>query len=145
MEFVIKTFVQSLSQQTFMQFRNGKTSSDYRTQQKWVKFTDETQVHEIPAASPPKPKRTRKAHPVEKRSVTVDLANLGTTPNGSEPDGAKVETVDQGQRASMTSLEDLKKFDATKGTYHVPPKEKANLTQVKNSISRSTIVLLCYT
>ena len=128
-----------------MQFRNGKTSSDFRTQQKWVKFTDETQVHEIPAASPPKPKRTRKAHPVEKRSVTVDLANLGTTPNGSEPDGAKVETVDQGQRASMTSLEDLKKFDATKGTYHVPSKEKANLTQVKNSISRSTTVFLCYT
>jgi hypothetical protein len=102
-----------------------------------VKFTDETQVHEIPAASPPKPKRTRKAHPVEKRSVTVDLANLGPNLNGSEPD-AKVETVDQGQRASMTSLEDLKKFDATKGTYNVPPKEKANLTQVKNSMSSST-------
>ena len=82
---------------------------------------------------------------MEKRSVTVDLANLGTTPNGFEPDGAKVETFDQGQWASMTSLEDLKKFDATKGTYHVPQKEKANLTQVKNSISRSTTVFLCYT
>ena len=109
-----------------------------------MKFTDETQVHEIPAASPPKPKRTRKAHPVEKRSVTVDLANLGPNLNGSEPD-AKVETVDQGQRASMTSLEDLKKFDATKGTYNVPSKEKANLTQVKNSSSTYSCVSMLHT
>ena len=81
---------------------------------------------------------------MEKRSVTVDLANLGTTPNGSEPD-AKVETVDQGQRASMTSLEDLKKFDATKGTYNVPPKEKANLTQVKNYSSTYSSVSMLHT
>lgn len=82
---------------------------------------------------------------MEKRSVTVDLANLGTTPNGSEPDGAKVETVDQGQRASMTSLEDLKKFDATKGTYHVPPKEKANLTQVTIQISSTAVISMLHT
>ena len=114
--------------------------SDHRThqnssnpsKQKWVKFTDESQVHEIPPCSPPKPKRTRKA--VEKRSCSApnldalkkQQASIVSSANGTEPD-AKVETVDQGQRASMTSLEDLKKFDATK---NLPPKEKNNLKQV---------------
>ena len=98
-------------------------------QQKWVKFTDESQVHEIP----PKPKRTRKA--VEKRSCSApNLDELKKQPNGKIPSevqaDAVVESVDQGQRVSMTSLEDLKKFDATK---NLPPREKADLNQVTHS------------
>ena len=89
-------------------------------------------MHEIP----PKPKRTRKA--VEKRSTSApNLDALKKKTSYSATSSAldtqvQVETVDQGQRVSMTSLEDLKKFDTTK---NLNSREKADLNQVKSFIN----------
>ena len=88
-------------------------------------------MHEIP----PKPKRTRKA--VEKRSTSapnLDALKKKTSYNATSAldTQVQVETVDQGQRVSMTSLEDLKKFDTTK---NLNSREKADLNQVKPFIN----------
>ena len=88
-------------------------------------------MHEIP----PKPKRTRKA--VEKRSTSapnLDALKKKTSYSATSAldTQVQVETVDQGQRVSMTSLEDLKKFDTTK---NLNSREKADLNQVKPFIN----------
>ena len=87
-----------------------------------VKFTDQSQIHEIP----PKPKRTKV---VEKRSRSAPSLDILKKPEKSESEKAKAETLEQSQRASVTSVEDLKKpsFDTTK---NLNEKEKDDLNQV---------------
>lgn len=86
-----------------------------------VKFsTEESQVHEIP----PKPKRTPK---VEKRSKSANLEELKRQQKSSVESQAVAESVELGQRVSMTSMEDLKKFDTTA---NLNKKEKDDLNKV---------------
>ena len=96
---------------------------------KLVKFTDHSQIHEIP----PKPKRTK---PVEKRSRSApNLDDLKKSSSGKTTSEVKiVQAVEQGQRVSMTSLEDLKKYDSTDNTKKLNTREKDDLNKVKNTM-----------
>jgi hypothetical protein len=68
-----------------------------------VTFTDKSQIHEIP----PKPKRTPR-NP-DKRSHSAPNSKQSVNTNNTSVDDIHIETVDLSQRASVTSLEDLKK------------------------------------
>ena len=90
-----------------------------------MKFTEESQIHEIP----PKPKRTK---PVEKRSRSAPNLEDLKNPKQSTSE-VKIVAVEQGQRVSMTSLEDLKKFDSTK---NMNSREKDDLNKVNLNLAR---------
>ena len=121
----------------------SKSNNESLNRRGRVTFTDQSQVHEIP----PKPKRTRNQ---EKRSrsaptkltssddnavvkpsnaiVAKDVGDVTTVDAGQDHDAVvceeKSEAVDLCQRASMTSLEDLK-------AKHVPEKDIEALNKVK--------------
>ena len=81
------------------------TSSSQSNKRKLVKFHDESQVHEIPA----KPKRTPKAERRKIQKLAEDEScNLSGSESNTSESNLKIESFELSQRASVTSLDDLK-------------------------------------
>ena len=99
-------------------------TSSQNNKRKLVKFHDESQVHEIPA----KPKRTPKAERRKIQKLAEDEScNFSGSESNTSESNSKIESFELSQRASVTSLDDLKplvldskeKNDLTKVHYHV--------------------------
>ena len=103
------------------------TSSSQSNKRKLVKFHDESQVHEIPA----KPKRTPKAERRKIQKLVEDEScNFSGSESNTSESNSKIESFELSQRASVTSLDDLKPLV-------LDSKEKNDLKKVH--ISRATI------
>ena len=94
--------------------------TDLTTQnkRKLVKFHDESQIHEIPA----KPKRTPKAEKRNKLLLSTEPQQIIDCTDDSRIE-SNIESVELCQRASITSLQDLKPLV-------LDSKEKQDLTKV---------------
>ena len=94
--------------------------TDLTTQnkKKLVKFHDESQIHEIPA----KPKRTPKAEKRNKLLLSTEPQQIIDCTDDSRIE-SNIESVELCQRASITSLQDLKPLVLNS-------KEKQDLTKV---------------
>ena len=94
--------------------------TDLTTQnkRKLVKFHDESQIHEIPA----KPKRTPKAEKRNKLLLSTEPQQIIDCTDDSRIE-SNIESVELCQRASITSLQDLKPLVLNS-------KEKQDLTKV---------------
>ena len=94
--------------------------TDLTTQnkRKLVKFHDESQIHEIPA----KPKRTPKAEKRNKLLLSTEPQQIIDYTDDSRIE-SNIESVELCQRASITSLQDLKPLVLNS-------KEKQDLTKV---------------
>ena len=84
----------------------ANSSSSQSNKRKLVKFHDESQVHEIPA----KPKRTPKAErrKIQKLAVEDESSNFSGSESNTSESNSKIESFELSQRASVTSLDDLK-------------------------------------
>lgn len=75
-----------------------------------MKFIDESKIHEIP----PKPKRTPKVEKRSKSAPNLEDLKKAAAVNGkvvSQTSVNKVEAIELSQRASMTSLADLNRYE----------------------------------
>ena len=80
-------------------------TSSQNNKRKLVKFHDESQVHEIPA----KPKRTPKAERRKIQKLAEDEScNFSGSESNTSESISKIESFELSQRASVTSLDDLK-------------------------------------